>query len=236
LIGAFTAYAVTLHTSNSLPGFLSAIALGSLVSIIFTIMTVYMKLDQIVVGVSISMTSIGLTSYLYRLITGYSPPPKIELTLSDIVFPTLKSIPIAGETIFQNPLTPILLALPIVSWLLLGRSVAGAMIKASGEDPGRACWLGVDVAMIRFILLTLEGAASGAVGSLLSIGYYGSFLENITAGRGYLAVALVILSSWSSVKLLPAVLIFGLADVVQLRLQAPGIIEIPYQLALSMTY
>jgi ABC-type uncharacterized transport system permease subunit len=67
LIGAITAYAVTLHTSNSLPGLLSAIALGSLVSIIFTIMTVYMKLDQIVVGVSISMTSIGLTSYLYRL-------------------------------------------------------------------------------------------------------------------------------------------------------------------------
>ncbi len=67
MIGAFTAYAVTLHTSNSLSGLLSAIALGSLVSIIFTIMTVYMKLDQIVVGVSISMTSIGLTSYLYRL-------------------------------------------------------------------------------------------------------------------------------------------------------------------------
>jgi ABC-type uncharacterized transport system permease subunit len=65
LIGAFTAYAVTLHTSNSLSRLLSAIALGSLVSIIFTIMTVYMKLDQIVVGVSISMTSIGLTSYLY---------------------------------------------------------------------------------------------------------------------------------------------------------------------------
>lgn len=119
---------------------------------------------------------------------------------------------------------------------MLGRSVAEAMIKASGEDPGRACRLGVDVAMIRFILLTLEGAASGAAGSLLSIGYYGSFLENITAERGYLAVALVILSSWSPVKLLPAVLIFGLADVAQLRLQAPGIIEIPYQLALSMTY
>lgn len=67
MIGAFTAYNVTLHTSNSLSGLLSAIALGSLVSIIFTIMTVYMKLDQIVVGVSISMTSIGLTSYLYRL-------------------------------------------------------------------------------------------------------------------------------------------------------------------------
>ncbi len=236
LIGAFTAYAVTLHTSNPLLALLSAIALGSLVSTIFTIIAVYMKLDQIVVGVSISMASIGLTSYLYRLITGYGPPPKIESTLSDIVSPILKSIPIAGDTIFQNPLTPISLTLPIVSWLLLSRSVAGAMIKASGEDPGRACRLGVDVAMIRLILLTLEGAVSGAAGALLSIGYYGSFLENITAGRGYLAVALVILSSWSPAILLPAVLIFGLAEVTQLRLQASGIIEIPYQLALSMPY
>ncbi|MEM1611629.1 MAG: ABC transporter permease, partial [Sulfolobales archaeon] len=236
LIGAFTAYAVTLHTSNPLLGLLSAIALGSLVTILFAIMAVYMKLDQIVVGVSISMASIGLTSYLYRLITGYGPPPKIEMTLGDAIPPILKSIPIVGDTIFQNPLTPISLALPIASWLLLSRSVAGAMIKASGEDPSRACRLGVDVAMIRLILLALEGIASGAAGALLSIGYYSSFLENMTAGRGYLAVALVILSSWDPVKLFPATLIFSIAEVTQLRLQASGIIEIPYQLALSMPY
>ncbi|GAY25404.1 hypothetical protein ATG_06070 [Desulfurococcaceae archaeon AG1] len=236
LVGAFTAYVVTLYTSSPLLGLLSAIALGSLVSILFAIMAVYMRLDQIVVGVSISMVSIGLTSYLYRLIVGYGSPPKIQSTLIDALAPFLRSIPIAGDTLFQTPLTPISLALPIAFWLLLGRSLVGAIIKASGEDPSRACRLGVNVAMVRTILLALEGIASGAAGALLSIGYYGSFLENMTAGRGYLAVALVILSSWSPARLLPTVLIFSLIEVAQLRLQASGIIEIPYQLALSMPY
>ncbi len=234
LVGAFTAYAITLYTSNPLLGFLSAMAFGSLMAILFAILAIYIWLDQIVVGVSMSVASIGITSYLYRIIAGYGPPPKISTPIGGA--PILKDIPIAGEILFQTPLTPISLALPIAIWLILSRSVFGAMVKAAGEDPGRACKLGVEVTRIRFGLLALEGLASGAAGALLSIGYYSSFMENMTAGRGYVAVALVILSSWSPSKLLLATLFFSLLEVSQLRLQATGIIEIPYQLALSIPY
>jgi len=234
LIGAFTAYALTLYTSNPLLGFLSAMALGSLIAILFAMVAIYMRLDQIVVGISISIASIGITSYLYRIIAGYGPPPKISSSIGET--PISKDIPIVGEIFFQTPLTPILLALPIAIWLILSRSVIGAMIKAAGEDPGKACRLGVEAAKIRLGVLALEGIAAGAAEALLSIGYYSSFLENMTAGRGYVAVALVILSSWSPAKLLLATLFFSLLEVSQLRLQALGIIDIPYQLALSMPY
>jgi ABC-type uncharacterized transport system permease subunit len=231
LLGAFAAYIVTLQTSEPYLGLLAAVASGSILSLIFGILAIYMRFDQIVAGISISMFSLGLTSYLYRISVGYGPLQKIvSLERIEISIP---EIPIISEILSQNFLTYIALLLPLV---IKDRGSVGILIKASGEDPNRACRLGVDVSRLRISLLALEGIAAGASGALLSIGYYSSFLENMTAGRGYLAVALVILSGWSPIKLLLASIFFSLLEASQLRLQASGVIEIPYQFTLAIPY
>ena len=234
LLGAFAAYIVTLQTSEPYLGLLAAVASGSILSFIFGILAIYMRFDQIVAGISISMFSLGLTSYLYSISVGYGPLQKIvSLERMEISIP---EIPIISEILSQNFLTYIALLLPLVIKVILDRGSVGILIKASGEDPNRACRLGVDVSRLRISLLALEGIAAGASGALLSIGYYSSFLENMTAGRGYLAVALVILSGWSPIKLLLASIFFSLLEASQLRLQASGVIEIPYQFTLAIPY
>jgi simple sugar transport system permease protein len=234
LLGAFAAYIVTLQTSEPYLGLLAAVASGSILSFIFGILAIYMRFDQIVAGISISMFSLGLTSYLYRISVGYGPLQKIvSLERMEISIP---EIPIISEILSQNFLTYIALLLPLVIKVILDRGSVGILIKASGEDPNRACRLGVDVSRLRISLLALEGIAAGASGALLSIGYYSSFLENMTAGRGYLAVALVILSGWSPIKLLLASIFFSLLEASQLRLQASGVFEIPYQFTLAIPY
>jgi len=233
LFGAFASYVTALYTGSPLLGLLAGIICGAAVSSIFAALTAYAKLDQVVAGVSISMISLGVTSYLYRAIVGYGPPPKLGSTLGYLEPP---GIPFIAEALRQNILTYIALALPIAVWLSIERSPLGGMVKASGEDPGRACRLGVDVSRLRTSILAIEGGFAGAAGALLSIGYYSSFIDNMTAGRGYVAVAIVILSGWSPIKLLPASLLFSLLDAAQLRLQALGVFEIPYQAALAMPY
>lgn len=236
LVGAFSAYIVTLHTGDPLLGLSTAILIGAMFSGIYCLLVIKIGLDQMVTGIAMSILSLGVTAYLYRLLTGSGGPLKVTATLGRLEVPAASSIPIVNELLSQNPVSYIAFAIPIIAWLILNRTKLGVAIRASGEDPGRACRLGARVSIIRASLLTLEGAVTGLAGALLSIGFSGFYVDNMTAGRGYVAVALVILSSWNPLWLLPAIMIFSVADAAQLRIQASGVAPIPHQLALAMPY
>ncbi|HWQ17168.1 MAG TPA: ABC transporter permease [Sulfolobales archaeon] len=219
LLGAFSAYLAALYSGNPLIGVLLGVFSGIIISGVLAILATNMRLDQMVSGLSISIITIGLTAYLYRLFIGAGKPPQLTTTLGDLGLLSIATF-----------------AMPLAIWLLLNRSRLGVLIRASGEDPERACRLGVRVSILRLYLLLIEGSLAGLSGALLSIGFSGLYMDNMTAGRGYIAVVLVILSGWDPMKLLPAILAFSLLDAIQLRMQASGMIQIPYQLALAMPY
>lgn len=236
LMGAFTAYMVTLYSNDPLLGLLLAMLIGAAFSGVYASLVIKIGLDQMVSGIAMSILALGITAYIYRLLIGPGKPLQVVPTLGRIEIPYAESLPIFGELLSQIPVSYVAIFMPIIVWGVLHRSRVGVLIRASGEDPERACRLGARVSRIRAYLLILEGVVAGLSGALLSIGYSGVYVDNMTAGRGYVAVALVILSSWSPIKLLPAVAIFSFIEATQLRLQASGAIPIPYQLALAMPY
>jgi len=240
LVGAFTAFMVAFYTGSLGYAMLAASIAGVALCMLFALLTITLALDQMVTGLALNLLTIGITSYFYRASFGWyvSPiPPHVETTLQPVEIPVLSQIPILGKVLFNHlPHTYAALALVFLSWWLLFRTESGLKIRAMGEDPQTADYLGINVNLTRYALLVLEGGIAGIAGALLSIGYYNMFLDNMTQGRGYIAIALVILSRWNPLLLLGAAFIFSFIDALQLRIQAFNVPFLPYQFALMLPY
>jgi len=240
LIGAFAAFMGAYYYGDL--GFASLIAALSGIAFctLFAILTVSLALNQMVTGLAMNLLAIGITSYLYRASFGWyvSPiPPHIKETLKPLDLGALSEMSIVGKLIFGHlPHTYFAIILAIFGWWLLSKTDIGLKIRAMGEDPQVADSLGINVNLTRYALLLAEGAIAGLAGSLLSIGYYNMFLDNMTQGRGYIAIALVILARWNPVLLIAASFLFSMVDALQLRIQALGLTYIPPQLALMLPY
>ncbi|MCS7136639.1 MAG: ABC transporter permease [Nitrososphaerota archaeon] len=240
LMGAFVAFMVAFYTGNLSYATLVASIAGAVLCLLFAFLTITLALDQMVTGLALNLLTIGITSYLYRASFGWyvSPiPPHIEMTLHPIDIPVLSQIPIVGKILFNHlPHTYAAFTLVLLSWWLLFRTKNGLKIRAIGEDPQTADYLGINVNLTRYVLLVLEGCVAGLAGSLLSIGYYNMFLDNMTQGRGYIAIALVILSRWNPLLLLGGTFLFSFVDAFQLRIQAFNVPFLSYQFALMLPY
>jgi len=239
LIGAFSAFMVAYYTDNLIYASITAAFSGLLLCLLFAFLTIALALDQMVTGIALNLLALGVTSYLYRASFGWyvSPiPPHIEKTIATLEIPVLSKIPLIGELLFNHiPHTYIAFIMVFICWFLF-KTDLGLKIRAIGEDPEIAEALGINVNVLRYILLLVEGAIAGISGSLLSIAYYNMFLDNMTSGRGYVAIALIILARWNPLLLLPAVYFFNFVDVLQLRIQASGLAWFPYQFSLMLPY
>lgn len=240
LVGAFTAFMTAYHYQDLLLATIAAGLSGLMVCLLFALLTVFLTLDQMVIGLAINILAVGLTSYLYRASFKWyvSPvPPHIKDVIGAVEVPVLSDIPFLGEAFFHHiPHTYVALLLVPATWLLLFKTRAGLMIRAIGEDPQVADYLGISVNRVRLTLLAVEGIVAGIAGSTLSIAYYNMFLDNMTQGRGYMAIALIILARWNPLLLLPGALLFTLLDAAQLRIQASGATILPYQFSLMLPY
>lgn len=240
LMGAFVAFMVAFYTGNLAYATLLAGIAGIALCLLFAILTITLALDQMVTGLALNLLTIGITSYFYRASFGWyvSPiPPHIGTTLQTIDIPLLSQIPMVGKILFSHlPHTYAAFALVFLSWWLLFRTEKGLKIRAIGEDPQTADYLGINVNRTRYLLLIMEGFVAGLAGSLLSIGYYNMFLDNMTQGRGYIAIALIILSRWNPMLLLGGSFLFSFIDAFQLRIQALNIAYLPHQFALMLPY
>ncbi len=236
LAGAFFAFLGAYITGSLFLGAIMGILAGMLFALAFGFACITKKASQIVVGITLNITALGITSYLNRAYFGITTSlPRVKV-MPQVLVPVLNKIPILGEVFFSRDLMVyISLFTAILSYVIIFKTTFGLKMRSAGEYPRAAETMGVNVYRIQYISLLLCGGLAGLGGSYLTLGMLGGFMENISGGRGFIALALVIFGKWHPLKILLAAMLFGGADALQVRLQAIGA-DIPYQFMLMTPY
>ncbi|KUO49775.1 MAG: hypothetical protein APF76_00590 [Desulfitibacter sp. BRH_c19] len=236
LVGAFFGFIGTYFTGSLMFGAMVGTISGVLMSLVLNYMCVTLKTDQIIVGITLNIFALGITSYFYRVIFGITTTPPSVAIYKNISIPFLSKIPYLGPIVFEQSIIVYLsILIVIVVNIMLFKTSLGLKIRAAGEYPRAAETMGVNINKLRYLSVMLCGALAGLGGSYLSLGILGRFVDNLSAGRGFIALAIVIFGKWSPYKVLGAALLFGFADALQLRLQALGV-QLPYQFMLMFPY
>lgn len=220
LIGAVCGFIAALTFKNPWAGVLAAMLAGGMVAAIHAFLTVTMRSDQVVSGLALTIFGTGLSGFLGKSYVGTPLPasftPKPMGGLGDI--------PVLGPIFFhQDPLVYITYILVPALWILIYKTRPGLHLRAVGENPWAADSLGVSVNLSRYMYVIAGGMLAGLGGAYLSLAYAPSWLENMTAGRGWIAVALVIFAIWNPARALVGAYIFGGIDALGFRLQVLGL-------------
>ena len=229
LVGAFLAVLFAVLTGSPWGGLAAAIAGGMVLGALHALLAVRLRIDQIVAGIAMIFLGLGFSGYGYRLTLGRQGVAATVPGFEPIFIPGLTDIPLVGRLLFgQHILVYATIALAILIAWLFSATRTGLIIKAAGENPAAADALGVDVVRTRSLCVIAGGGLAGAGGAFLSIAQLTGFVENMVAGRGFIAIACVALARWHPIGVILVALVFGVADAAQIRMQAlfPGI---PYQ-------
>jgi simple sugar transport system permease protein len=217
-------------------GLALGMAAGVLVAALFAAVAIGAGADQIITGTAVTLASVGLTGTIYRQFYGPGGVGLSIPTLSPIPIPGLAGLPLIGGALFNQPVTTYLVALATpLTWWLLFRTRTGLGLRAAGEDAVAARAAGIPVRLTRIVAVLVGGAFAGVAGATLVLAQVGTFTERMTAGRGFVAIAIVVLGRWNPVGAVLAALLFGLATAVQFAFQAAGL-KVPYQLFLMLPY
>jgi simple sugar transport system permease protein len=236
LFGALGGFLGSQITGSPWTGVLAGIAAGCILALLFAYLTVTLSADQIICGIMVNLLALGVTGFLHRAIFGITKVIPSATPLSDWHIPILSDVPILGPILFQqNPLVYLALALVLICWFLFARTTWGLKIRSVGEFPQGADSVGVSVAKVRYAAVLACGALAGLGGAFLSLGQLNMFVEHMTAGRGFIALAVVIFGRWNPLGVLAASLLFGGAEALQFRLQALGF-EMPFQFLAILPY
>jgi len=237
LLGAFGAAVFGSITGNAYLGLVAAPVAGLLIGSLLALFTVKYSVNQIIVGVVLNVFAVGLTSFLFSSVlkenaaTLNSPP-----RLSTLPIPLLSEIPVLGPVLFRQSIIVYLLYIAVaVIAVALFRTRWGLRVRAVGEHPQAADTVGINVNKTRWGNVLLGSAVAGLGGAFFTLGSVGAFGQEMTAGKGYIALAAMILGRWSPVGALGAALLFGFADKLQ---QVLGVLEtpIPNQFMLMLPY
>ena len=220
LCAALASFTVAYY-SDAAVGVLAGVATGMLVAALMAFLSVTLKTEQVINGIVIVLFAQGITAFAYERIFGStSTQPEIP-SLANLHVPGLASIPWLGPVLFdQNALFYISIALVAAVWLLLMHTKFGLSVRAVGEHPAAADSVAVRVDLVRWLALMVCGAMAGFGGAVLVIGNVNLFGTNVTAGRGWVALALVIFGRWNPLLVFGGALAFGILDALQLRIQA----------------
>jgi len=236
LTGAFSGMAGSYFTGSPTVGLLLGGVSGMLLALLFAGLTVGLGADQIIIGVSLNLLAVGLTGVLYRGLFGVTGQALTVSTFSPLSPPLLNSIPFVGYVLFHHTaLVYFALLLVPISGFLLFHTRAGLQLQAVGDHPQAAETLGISVASTRTIAVMIEGVLGGIAGSYLSLAYSNTFIEGMSAGRGFIALAIVIFGRWRPWGVLAGALFFGAATALQFHIQALGS-ALPYQWVLMLPY
>ena len=236
LMGALLSFLGAYISGNLWLGLLWGAGSGAVMGLIMAFLSVTLRANQVVAGIALNIFSFGATTFIYRLLFGTQLIPPIMDKFPALNLPLLSDIPIIGPILFrQIALVYITFALVPAAWLVLFRTPLGLSIRAVGERPMAADTVGINVYAVRYLCVILGGIAAALGGAVLALGQMGLFVENLTAGRGFIALAIVIFSKWEPFRALGAAILFGAADALQLRLQAMGV-GVPFQLLLMLPY
>jgi simple sugar transport system permease protein len=226
LAGAFAAVLGT-TLAGVAAGMAAASLAGALIGLAVAIVAVRFRADQMVTGLSANILAVGLTSYAVRLVPGGLPDLR---PLSGWHCPVLADLPWIGDLFVQPPLTWLALFLLVAVAFFLTRTQAGLTLRATGENPDAVFASGTDPLRVRMRAVIACGAIAGLGGAVLPLQQVGTFTENMTGGRGYLALASLIVGRWHPAGAAAACLAFGVAEACQLELEAAGTAGNPYLL------
>lgn len=217
-------------------GTVVALAAGVAVAALFALLVVRLDADPIITGTAVTLAALGVTGTLYRTTYGSGGAALGIETTAPIALPGLAAIPVLGPALFRQPaFSYVAFALvPLLGWWLF-RTHGGLALRACGENERAARTAGVRTARVRAGAILVGGALGGLAGATLVLAQAGTFAEGISAGRGFIAIAVVTLGRRHPVGVLLASLVFGLASAVQYVLQAIGT-TLPYQLFLALPY
>ena len=237
LMGAFASFVVGYLTKNLFLALCAGALAGMLLALLMAIACTLWHCQHVVMGITLNMFALGFTSFWYRVIFGVTTaPPRADVGTSTTPLPLLSKIPWLGEILFsQNFIFYFAVVLVAVSYFVLFKTQFGLQIRAAGEYPRAAETMGANVMRMRLVSMGICGLLAGLGGSYLSLISLNYFMDNITASRGFIALAIVIFGKWNPWLVLGASLLFGTTDALQLRLQAAGVAA-PYQLMLMLPY
>jgi ABC-type uncharacterized transport system permease subunit len=217
-------------------GVLAGGAAGLVVALLFAAFALGLGTDQIITGTAVTLGSLGLTGAIYQARFGATGTALTLPTLAPAPVPLLADIPWIGSALFaQAPTAYLAYGLAPLLWYYLFRTEWGLELRAVGEQPDAAQAAGVRVRWVRLWATAFGGCLAGVAGAHLALAYAGTFAENMSAGRGFIAIAVVVLGRWNPVLVLLAALFFGAASALQFFLQAVGL-DLPYQLFLAFPY
>lgn len=231
IVGAVAGFAVGLETGSAFAGVIASIAAGMTLAALFGFLTLVLVTNQVATGLSLTLLGLGLAGMIGEAFVG---TPGLKLPKLDI--PGLSDLPVIGAVLFgQDILVYFSFALcAAVSWFLF-KTRAGLVLRAVGDNHVSAHSLGFSVLKVRFLAVLFAGACSGLAGAYLSLVYTPQWVEGMTAGRGWIALALVVFASWLPGRLIIGAYLFGAVTILQFHAQAAGI-AIPSQFLSSLPY
>jgi simple sugar transport system permease protein len=233
LMGAFTSFYVVLNTGNIWLGLLAAIAAGLLMGLLMSLISVTLKAEQGISGIGLFMFGLGLSSLLFKTTIG---TVKTVIGFQSVKIPVLGEIPVIGPIFFNHSLLVYgaFLLVPL-AWWVLEKTTWGLKIKSVGQNPAAADSLGVNVNKVRYTSVCIGSMLAGIAGASLSISLLNLFQENLTAGMGFIAVALVYFGNWKPQGILWGALLFSSVNAFQLWMQVLGV-KIPSDVAIMLPY
>lgn len=234
--GALAGALGALATGSPALGVLCGATAGGGVALVFALFVVLLNTDQIITGTAITLGGLGFTAVVYQSRFGVTGTALSLPTLDAWSVPLLSRLPLVGSAFFEQAPTAYLayLAAPALWWLLF-RTRWGLEIRAVGEDPDAAAAAGVPVRLLRVVTTVVAGAAAGVAGAHLALAHTGTFTEGMSAGKGFIAIAVVVLGRWNPPLVLLAALLFGAASALQFLMQTLGL-DVGYQLFLAFPY
>ncbi|MCW2279197.1 ABC transporter permease [Heliophilum fasciatum] len=221
LIGAVVGFMVSLQSNSPWVGLIAAVLAGAMMALIHAFLTITLRANQVVSGLALTIFGTGLSGYLGKSFIGVP----LTATFKPVPVPGLSQIPAIGPIFFNHDLLVyIAYGLVALLWFFLFRTRSGLELRAVGENPAAADAAGLNVFLIRYACVIAGGMFAGMAGAYLSLAYAPSWLENMTAGRGWIAVALVIFGVWNPTKAFLGSFFFGTIDVLGFHMQTLGIV------------
>lgn len=236
LAGAFGAALGVYLTGIPALGLITAILCGMLLALLLAVLAITLGVNQIVSGIAINLMALGLTAFFARLIFGLDATTKTLAGFSAWEIPGLSSIPLIGPVFFnEDPIVYLLFVLIPLTWWTLYRTPWGLNIRATGENPNAADTAGVPVFLVRYATVIASGALAAIGGAYIVLAQVFVFTEHMSSGKGFIALAAIILGRWDPLGAVLAAGLFGLCDAIQLRLQFANP-AVPYQIFVALPY